>query len=97
MSNGMRSGVLMRGAGIGTLYKLLGRTDTGSYYHTFILDIDEISSHLSTRPCYGIDGWDTSTKKDFVLCIVNIWLKDFLIVHLNLISVNIMSMERKIT
>jgi hypothetical protein len=27
----------------------------------------------STRPCYGMRGWDTLEKKEFELCIKKVW------------------------
>jgi hypothetical protein len=48
-----------------------------------------------TQPCCGIDDWDTSTKRDFMLFIVKAWSKVFLIVPLNLMFVNIVFMVKK--
>ena len=49
-----------------------------------------------TQPFYGINDWETLVKIDFVLCTIKVWSKVFLIVHLNLICVNIVFMVDKI-
>ena len=87
--------VLMQGIRIEALYKMLGKTNGGSCNQVVDPKTNEISSWSSTRPCCGIDGWDTSAKREFMLCTIKVWLKVFLIFHLNLISLNIVFMVNK--
>jgi hypothetical protein len=86
--------VLMKGVQIGTLYKLLGSVDSTGCNNIVVPEVDSTLTRLrlglsrfkltrqviikSTRPCYGMRGWDTLEKKDFELCITKVWSKTFL-------------------
>ena len=87
--------VLMQVIRIRILYKLLWKKIVIVFIRWLILR-PMICYHVwPTTPCCGIDDLDTSMKREFMLCIVKVWSKLFLIVHLNLIFVNILFMVKK--
>ena len=82
-------------SGLGPCTSCWGRLMTVAIIKLSILRLMRFYHVWLIGPCCGINNWDTLAKRDFMLCIVKVWLKVFLIIHLNFISMNTVFMENK--